>query len=280
LPDRGLQLAAKAAPVRGSRGGARAGTRSLLVLAGFARVALACNATGTEPAQPGDAGADGTTSPTSTGSPSDGGSSESAVEASLASTCLDLDAGILSASVDCVYGGHCPVSCASGTASAYLCRAAADASATYPAELDPPSDGVDVIAWQPDAYPWDGGAYLSCAPLTCTRWATGDHANGGSAWSGDPCAEGGAATEAWACPTFPGVLPTPAGCFTWSGAARVRDRSQGAMAGTKRAAMGRPRRSPEGGGSTSTSTSTPTPTSTSTSTPTPTLFEREPGPSA
>jgi hypothetical protein len=183
--------------------------RRLLSLLFFA---FGCNAAGTDTA-PDDAGGDATVDATSETSPTDGAPLESAVDASGAPPCIDLDAGTLIASVDCVYGGHCPASCSDGTASAYLCSARADAAPTYPAELAPPGDSVDVLAFQPDAYPWDAGAYLSCAALTCTRWATGDHVNGASAWSSDPCAEGGAATQAWACPTLPGVLPGAAGCF-------------------------------------------------------------------
>jgi hypothetical protein len=175
---------------------------------------LGCNSAGDQ-AQPteggaADATADATSPPDDTGT-----AAEAQAEAAPVSTCLDIDASIPAPSVDCVYGGHCPVSCAGGTASAYACNAGPDGSATFPAVFNPPSDTVDVVAvLPPGAYPWEAGvAYLSCAPLTCTRWATADHVEGGSMWPGDPCADGGAATQAWACPTTPGVFPSPGGCF-------------------------------------------------------------------
>jgi hypothetical protein len=174
-------------------------------------LALGCNSSGNQ-APLGDAGSDATTDATG---PSDGGAADTTSEAEAAtpSTCLAVDASLPVSSADCVYGGHCPVSCAGGTASAYACSAGPDAAAAYPAVFDPPSDTVTIVAYEPGAYPWDGGAYLSCAPLTCTRWATADHVDGGSAWAADPCADGGTATQAWACPTTPGVFPSPSGCF-------------------------------------------------------------------
>jgi hypothetical protein len=172
-------------------------------------LAWGCNSTGSE-AQPGDAAVDATFDATSG---SDGGPLESGLEGSSDSApCLDIDASLPSPSHDCVYEGHCPANCSSGTASAYFCNVGPDASASYPGNFSPPSDSVDIIAYQAVVYPWDAGAYLSCAPLSCTRWATADHLDGGSAWSADPCADSGTATQAWACPTAPGVLPTVAGC--------------------------------------------------------------------
>jgi hypothetical protein len=173
-------------------------------------LALGCNSTGSQ-AQPSDGGPDATTDAPGL---DDGGPDDATPEAEAAtpSTCLDLDASLPTPSVDCVYSGHCPVSCLGGTASAYACNAGPDGAATYPAVFDPPSDTVDIVATLPGAYPWDAGAFVSCAALSCTRWATGDHVDGGSAWASDPCAEAGAATQAWACPPTPGVLPPPTGC--------------------------------------------------------------------
>jgi hypothetical protein len=187
--------------------------RRLAIACGL--LALGCNSTGSQ-ALPIDGGPlDATTDATQ---PVESGPDDAAMEAEAAipSTCLDIDATLPVASADCVYGGHCPVSCIGGTASAYACNAGPDGAATYPAVFNPPSDTVDIVGYLPGAYPWEAGAsgaYVSCAPLTCTRWATADHVDGGSAWASDPCAEAGAATQAWACPTTPGVLPTPAGCL-------------------------------------------------------------------
>jgi hypothetical protein len=173
-------------------------------------LALGCNSTGSQ-AQPSDGGpADATTD---AAPPGDGATAEAQVDAGNPSTCLDIDATLPLPSLDCVFGGHCPFNCLGGTASAYACNAGPDGAATYPAVFNPPSDPVDLIAYQPGAYPWEAGAYVSCAALTCTRWATADHVDGGSAWAGDPCADGGTATEAWACPTTAGVIPPATGCF-------------------------------------------------------------------
>jgi len=134
---------------------------------------------------------------------------------SLPPFCGSYDAATFAPSDDCIFTGPCPLDCSLGTASAYAC-AAEDASAigTYPSVFTLPLDPLTVIAYQPSSYPWDAAAFVSCAPLACVRWSFADHVDGGSAWASDPCGnlEGGAATQAWTCPTYPGLVPPLSGC--------------------------------------------------------------------
>lgn len=190
---------------------------------------LGCSSTGTNAGST-DGGLDATASFSGSGLGED--ATLDATEERLALPCTGLDAALAVASSDCVYAGTCPDDCISGTASAYLCVMGSDASLTYPAAFLPPYDNVDsvtIVGYEPAAYPWDGAAAsLSCAALTCIRWEIADHVDGGSAWASDPCAPAEAGTpeagtpvvdagpfvttQAWACPTLPGVMPPRSGC--------------------------------------------------------------------
>jgi hypothetical protein len=190
---------------------------------GLLVVALGCDSRGSR-AGPTDASADASDAsdatvdraePSDDGGPSpddDGGGDEDT-----GVPCLDLDAGFAAGSDDCVFAGRCPAQCANGTAYAYYCPPGPDGSAAYPSVFHPPADIVGIIATVPNASPWDAGAYVSCAGLACTRWSLADYDDGGSDWPADPCAaavaDGGDATEAWACPLSPGVLPPVPGCL-------------------------------------------------------------------
>ena len=176
-------------------------------------LASACNAQGTVAAAPDaapDATADGGLPPVS----GDDGATEADVADGGLPPCIELDLTVLGNTEDCVYAGACPEDCASSTASAYLCAPIpgfVDAAVTYPSVFAS-ATFVSVIAQVDAAYPWDALAYESCGPLSCVRWASADHLDGGSAWPGDPCADAGDASAAWACPPQPGVVPPPAGC--------------------------------------------------------------------
>jgi len=177
---------------------------------------LGCDTTGTagpaSDASATDAPAD-STAPQGDDAASSAADAGDAADAPSLPPCTDIDAGTPVQSDDCVYAGPCPQDCAMSTASAYACAAGDGGAATYPSTFSLPADPVDVVALQAAAYPWDAGAYVSCAPLACVRWATADHVEGGSAWPSDPCAIGDAAVLAWACPASPGVMPPLAGCF-------------------------------------------------------------------
>jgi hypothetical protein len=130
------------------------------------------------------------------------------------SPCADLEAG-LAPSNDCLLLGQCPLGCAHGTASAYACAPDDAGNATYPSTFVPPADPVHAVEYVPGAGPWDGGAYVSCAPLACVRWSLADNGPAGSAWAADPCSNPDAAdaTQAWVCPSYQGFQPGMAGCF-------------------------------------------------------------------
>jgi len=182
----------------------------------LAVLAIGCSSTGTQ-ASLVEAGFDGTTAgddASSDGSPDAG---DEGADATLA-PCVPLLAAQVSPSLDCVFAGPCPEDCTLGAASAYACAITtpvgdAAPSPEYPAVFRAPIGIVNVIASETTAYPWDAAAFVSCGPLSCVRWATADHVGGTSAWPGDPCADGGAAAEAWSCPTSPGVVPPATGCF-------------------------------------------------------------------
>jgi hypothetical protein len=177
--------------------------------------ALGCNSSGTQAQGGTDSGPADATVDGATGDAADGASGDATEEG--AAPCPLFTTGLPVPSTDCVYAGRCTFACNGGTASAYACNAngatALDGSVLYPSVFSSPVGIVTVVAVAPGEYPWDAQAFVSCAPLSCVRWATGDHANGGSAWPSDPCAsEAGGPQQAWACPGTPGVVPPATGC--------------------------------------------------------------------
>jgi hypothetical protein len=180
-------------------------------------LALGCSTGGTQ-ASPVEGGIDATSSgeASSDAAPLEAGD---ATDDAPLPPCTPLVASQVAPSQDCIFAGPCPQDCTLGTASAYACATVppigdASPSPEYPSVFQAPIGIVNVVASETAAYPWDAGAFVSCGPLSCVRWATADHVGGTSAWPGDPCADGGAAIEAWSCPVSAGVTPAPAGCFS------------------------------------------------------------------
>jgi hypothetical protein len=181
--------------------------------------AQGCSSTGTAPGAA-EAGADATTSSDASEDAGEGDAGTNA-DATLP-PCVPLSAPQTTPSDDCVFAGACPLDCLAGTASAYACVSPpvlgdAGPSPAYPANFTAPIGIVNVVAAAPSGYPWDAATYVSCAPIACVRWSFADHVGGTSAWSGDPCADGGNDTEAWACPTAAGLKPPVPGCFDTGG---------------------------------------------------------------
>lgn len=170
----------------------------------------ACSTSGSQVQSGGDSGVDATMGDAAEDA------ADAAEEPEAEPPCLPATVGNPSPSNDCVYVGACPSACGMGTQSSYACNAASVAlpdAGVYPSVFEAPGGIVNVIGFDPSAYPWDAGAFVSCAPLTCVRWATADHVDGGSAWPADPCGTVDAGPLAWACPPFPGVMPpVDAGC--------------------------------------------------------------------
>jgi len=170
---------------------------------------VGCNSSGTQAQQSSDAGAD------STLGDAGGDAEDASEEADAGPPCMSIVQGNPIPSLDCVFAGSCPSDCAQGTAGAYACNAASVApdAGGYPSAFQAPSGIVSVVGFENTSYPWDAAAWVSCGPLTCVRWATADHIDGGSAWPTDPCANDAGEPLAWVCPPAPGVLPPmDAGC--------------------------------------------------------------------
>jgi hypothetical protein len=183
---------------------------------------IECTSAGTT-ASISEAGSDGTVTgdaPASTDAELDAGDEGEAADGAFV-PCYPVVPAQPYPSDDCVYVGPCLEDCLMNTASAYACfvpsgtpGAGGDASPLYPSVFTAPIGVVNVVAITSGQYPWAGNAYVACAPLSCVRWSTGDHVDGGSAWPGDPCGgEAGAAVQAWSCPGSPGVVPPGPGCI-------------------------------------------------------------------
>lgn len=191
-----------------------------------ATAGAACSSSGSS-ALTGDGGTDATVGGDDASDAGPEGAADAGSDVTALLPCFDISMVGPRASSDCVYAGPCPEDCLAGTASSYACVAGppvvfmgatiADASPTYPAVFTQPTGVVSIIAAQGGQYPWDGSVFVSCGPLSCVRWATGDHGASGSSWPADPCADAGtdagAATAAWTCPLAGSVVPPGAGCF-------------------------------------------------------------------
>ncbi len=182
-----------------------------MIFCGWLVFVIACDGNGTVAQPTTDAGGDVTL-----GDAGGGDAADATEEVDGGLACTSIAKGNPYPSQDCVYAGSCPESCAQGTSAAYACNAASVPVAdggVYPSAFAAPSGIVSIVAYDSNAYPWDAGAFVSCAPLTCVRWATADHVGGGSAWPADPCGGDAGDPLAWVCPPVPGVLPpADAGC--------------------------------------------------------------------
>jgi hypothetical protein len=180
--------------------------------------AAGCSSAGTQTAAV-EAGSDATISGDDASSDSGPEASDAGDEgAEAAGPCVMLPAPNTVASDDCIFAGACPLDCLGG-GSAYACQTPSlvNAPALYPSVFTAPLSIVTVVAIENTAYPWDAGAFVSCGPLSCVRWASADPTSALAPALGDPCADGGDAFEAWSCPMSPGVRPPMSGCFNTGG---------------------------------------------------------------
>ncbi len=180
----------------------------------LALAAAGCNSSRPSSANDGGSPAGDATLPEAGDDADDDSAAAQDAQDGTASACVGLEAG-LAPSDDCLLLGQCPLGCGRGTAAAYACAPDDAGNATYPSAFLPPADPVNVVEYLPAAGPWDGGAYVSCAPLACVRWSLADNGPSGSAWAADPCSNPDAtnATQAWVCPSYQGFQPDVTGCF-------------------------------------------------------------------